>query len=366
MRSFLGGPAGLLGRAVYRFIGTARIIRSPSRAELAPARGVTSGAPAFRGRRLVALLAGLGACLLASGCSTLGLAYGQAPTLAYWWADRYVDFDAEQSRLAKAALQDWAAWHRRAALAEDIALLERSAELLRQPELEARSVCAALDEVRARRPRYLEPLMPALLDIAGGLSPRQLDRIAQRQAEANKTWREEHLQPRADERLEADVKRILDYAEDFYGRLDGEQRRYISTRVAELSSTASASASGSGDEGPPWDGERWYADRLSQQQRLLKALRDVAGARMPEARGAAREALARQLSQPEVDAATLAWRRRLEAVQCRFVAELHQRTTAAQHEQAVRRLRGWAKDLRAYLPANLPASAGSGGSASAP
>ena len=62
-----------------------------------------------------------------SGCSTVGMAYRQADTLAWWWLDRRVDFDATQAPRVRQALGQWLDWHRRRPLAEDVALLEEIA-----------------------------------------------------------------------------------------------------------------------------------------------------------------------------------------------------------------------------------------------
>ena len=39
----------------------------------------------------------LSVCVLLAACSTLRIGYSQADTLAYWWLDRYLDFNAAQT-----------------------------------------------------------------------------------------------------------------------------------------------------------------------------------------------------------------------------------------------------------------------------
>ena len=58
----------------------------------------------------------IGGCLLAllllGGCSAVRVGYNQAPTLAWWWLDGYMDFDATQAPKVKDTLAQWFAWHR--------------------------------------------------------------------------------------------------------------------------------------------------------------------------------------------------------------------------------------------------------------
>ena len=64
----------------------------------------------FKAMRASRIKAGIiGGCLLAllllGGCSAVRIGYNQAPTLAWWWLDGYLDFDAAQAPQVKAALQ---------------------------------------------------------------------------------------------------------------------------------------------------------------------------------------------------------------------------------------------------------------------
>jgi hypothetical protein len=273
---------------------------------------------------------------LLSACSALPFAYGQAPTLAYWWADRYADFTPEQSNRAKAAFEAWMDWHRRGPLSEDIALLERWADEMPR-ELSAARACELMDTLQQRRGRYLEPLLPALFELAATLEPRQLERIAARQASRNEDWRDEHLQSRPLDRAEADAKRIRDYAELLYGKFDAAQRRFLVERFSQPT---------------PWDAQRWYTAMLAQQAATRRGLEGLATSKGKGPAGAAaREQLAATLNDPTAaeDAATRAWRADLRKFQCELTAEMHQRMSASQRERAARTLRDWAQGLRAYV-----------------
>lgn len=322
--------AGVTGGARAFLAWVADVVARPARQRAGTATGTACAAP------LLVLLVVAGAMLpLLGGCSSVGLAYGQAGTLGYWWLDRFADFNAEQAPRVRATLQDVLAWHRRSgALAEDITLLDQLAGELTQ-DISPAQACAWFERLRQRRQLYTARITGPVGDMAATLEPRQLRRIAERQASRNEDWRDDHLQPRPADRLEGDVRRIRERAEMLYGRLDAVQRRAIVERLQDGHS--------------PWDAQRWYAGMLADQAALQAALRGVA-----ESGGtpATREALAAVLLRAGAapDATTQAWREQLQAYQCAVGADLHRRTTPAQREAAARTLRGWAQDLRAYLP----------------
>ena len=49
---------------------------------------------------------------LFSGCSSIRLAYGNGPQLAWWWVDGYVDFSREQTPAVKRNIDSLFEWHR--------------------------------------------------------------------------------------------------------------------------------------------------------------------------------------------------------------------------------------------------------------
>ena len=307
-------------------------------ATLAPAQPMRRVWRPWQRRALPAALAG---SLLLGACSTLSLGYGQGVNLAYWWLDRYADFNDDQKPHVRAALQDWMTWHRSQALADDVALLEQAAREVRQDATPAQ-VCGWWDKYTQRRTLYLTQLLPAAGDLAATLEPRQIEAIQARQASKDADWRDEHLQPKPADRFDGEVKRVRERAEMLYGKLDGAQRRFLVERQQGAT---------------PWDADRWHAGMLRDQATLLQALRAVAGAApgTPDA-AEARKQLGDTLLRPDakLDAATRAWRQQLLTYQCTVGAELHNRTNAEQRETAARNLRGWAQDLRGHV---LPAAA---------
>ena len=105
------------------------------------------------------LLPVLALTMLLGACSSVGLAYRQADTLAWWWLDRRLDFDDAQAPRVRQALTQWLDWHRRhpLALAEDVALIE---EIAREAGADTRPerLCRWWQQLRERQQLHLQTL----------------------------------------------------------------------------------------------------------------------------------------------------------------------------------------------------------------
>ncbi|MDQ5897499.1 MAG: hypothetical protein QG612_1585 [Pseudomonadota bacterium] len=267
-----------------------------------------------------------------SGCSTVGLAYRQADTLAWWWLDRRVDFDAAQAPRVRQALAQWLDWHRRRPLAEDVALLD---EIAREAGADTRAerTCRWWQLVHERQGIHLQALAGGMLpDVLATLSDAQLRHLQQALDDDNREWRERFLRGDADQRLRAARERAIERAEQLYGRLDAAQRRFIGERM----------------RGSPWDATRGLAERQRQQRDLLETLQALRAlpAGDHERRVGLLQALAQRLVDTD-DPEARQYRDQLRRFQCELAADLHNRTEADQRREAVQRLQGWARDLRA-------------------
>lgn len=269
--------------------------------------------------------------LALAGCSTLRLAYGQADTLVYWWADGYVDFTQAQAPHAREAIARWFEWHRRSELPDYAALLDTAAgEVLH--DTTPQRLCAWTAELRVRIDRAVEQSLPVVATLAMGFDAAQLERLETRQAELAAEWREEFLRPDAQDRLEAAVRRVRERIEQLYGRLDEAQRESIRRSV---------SAS-------PFDAQRWVSERERRQRDLAQVLRELhaAGATDRQA-GASPERLRAvwQRVKQSPDPAFRRYQEELIAYNCARFAEFHNATSAEQRQAAQRRLKGWRADL---------------------
>jgi hypothetical protein len=271
----------------------------------------------------------LSVCALLAACSTLRIGYSQADTLAYWWLDRYLDFNAAQTPQVRQTLAQWQTWHSTRQLPEDVALLDQAVQEAAVDATPAQA-CRWWKTVQGRQETWLQALAEPMAETLGSLDEGQLRHLQTRLDASNREWRDTYLRGDADQRHRASAERIIDRADTLYGRIDSAQRRFISERLRSS----------------PWDPHRWLQERQRQQQELVTTLRAVARPGMDKAQ---RLGLLRTWVGYTVrpsDDATRQYREQLVRFQCELAADLHNRTTPEQREHAAERLQGWARDLR--------------------
>lgn len=274
----------------------------------------------------------IGLALLLSACSAVRLAYNQGPTLAWWWIDGYFDFPTETAPKVKQGLEQWFAWHRSTQLGDYAGLLVAAQAQVLEPATPAQ-VCRWIDEFRARAQPALERAFPLAADIVPTLTPVQFQHAERQYAKLNDEMRDEYLQARPEERLEASVKRALDRAETLYGPLDEPQRRLIAAGVAAS----------------PFDAEAWLAERKTRQRETLQTLRRLVAEHADrDTVIAALRVLAQQADRSQRPDYR-AYQQRLNDHNCQWVATVHNGTTPAQRRVARERLKGWEADLRSLM-----------------
>ena len=275
------------------------------------------------------------AAALSSGCSSLRLAYNNAPQLAWWWLDGYADFNREQQPAARQAVDSFFDWHRRSQLPDYAAWLSSI-----QPQfaetMNAAQACKLQEQVRDKIEPSLQRALVLAADVVPSLGEAQFKAIDKRFAKVNEKMRDDFLQPDAGDREAAAFERTLERAERLYGKLGAAQKRVIKEGLAAS----------------PFNPELWLAERQRAQRDVLLTLRklvaDRAGA---EQRVAALRALA-QRSERSPDPEYRAYQQRLAEYNCSFSARLHNATTAAQRDTARERLQGWVGDLRSLVSAD--------------
>jgi len=274
----------------------------------------------------------LGALLLQAGCSALRLGYSQGPSLAYWWVDSYLDLDDEQARHVRAATDDWFRWHRAAELPGYVKLLQRAqADAL--VDMTPAQACRWADEIAARLRTAYQAAVPAMAEAARTLTTQQLRHLERRHAKNNEEYRSDYLQESPEERLEAQVERVVERAESFYGRLDSQQRQRVARWMADS----------------PFDADLWFAERRRRQLEIVHALQRVSTERLPtsEAQATLGPLVEHMFRSPRDS--YRAYQQRLAEYNCAFAAELHNLTTPEQRRHAANKFKGWEDDLRAVL-----------------
>jgi len=289
--------------------------------------GVPRVAGLWRWWRCALLLA---AVLCLSGCSAVRIAYNQAPELAFWWLDGYLDFNDPQSVRMRQGLGDWFRWHRRSELPQYADLLARMRDKAAGP-LSTEQACSWFDEINARADAGIEQALPALADVMRTLSEPQLAHLEHKFAESNEDLADRFLQRKPEARRKAQLERAVDRIEMLYGDLGDAQLEQVAKLALET----------------PFDPERWLAERRSRQQDVLQTLRRLSAsqASTEQADAALRALIQRMRVSPHDD--YRAYQLRLIRFNCGFAAQVHNLTTPAQRAAAARRLKGWEDDARA-------------------
>ncbi len=266
---------------------------------------------------------------LLSSCSMLRLGYDQGPQLVWWWLDGYVNFSNEQTPHAKEAIRKWFAWHRTTQLPEYAAWLSTLRSRIGDPVTPAQ-ICGWSEELRNTIAPALDHTMQLGAPLVPNLGEAQWLSIERRYAKGNDEFRRDFLQPHAEERLAASIKRIVKRVENIYGSIDEAQHRLI---VA-------------GIEASPFDPEAWLAERQRRQHETLLTLRRLAAeqAETEHVIAALRGLIERV--QRSNDRDYRAYQVKLTEYNCAFIATVHNSTTPIQRQHAHDKLKGWETDLR--------------------
>jgi len=272
---------------------------------------------------------GVVAALLAS-CTAVRFGYSQGEQLAFWWLDRYIDFDDTQEPRAHEAIAEWFKWHRSTQLPEYAALLARAQVEVADPVTPAQ-ICKWTDAIQGRIDTAFEHALPALADSVRALSAQQLAHVERKYAKNIKEYRNDFLQPDPEDRRKAQIKRVADRAEMIYGRVNDAQRERIARATAES----------------PLDPQAWLVERQRRQHDAIQALRKLSAERASseEARVVVKGLYEQMFRSPREP--YRAYQQRLMQYNCEFAAQVHNLATAEQRASAVKRFKGWEEDARA-------------------
>lgn len=287
--------------------------------------------PLLAGRPALRLARIIGAALLAlalSGCSAIRLGYANLPELSYWWLDGYVDFDDSQAPQVRTALAKIHAWHRTEELPKLVTLLQR-AQREAAADLTPAQACSWEPLIRERFAALRGQIEAPLAQQAAVLAPAQIDHLARKFEQKNRAWRKDWLDLTPAQLQDKRITEITSRAEMLYGTLDERQRAVLRQELANS----------------PYNPAVVLAERQRRQQDVLSVLRKVAGTGLPPAQ--AREQVAglleRWLASP--DPAYRAWLDSMRQETCRLTASLHNASSPAQRERAMRRLAAWQRDF---------------------
>ena len=270
--------------------------------------------------------------LVLQGCNTVKIAYNQAPTLAYFYLDSYIDFDDVQSTQVKNELAQMQVWHRQTQLPAYIDLLQK-VQLKIPQDITASQACEVFADVRQKALTLTAYAEPATLNLATTLTEKQLDAMQRKFAKGNSSWREDYLEASVKDVFDKRQKSAIKRSEMLYGSINDKQRGLLAQQVEKSQFKAMKS----------------YAERERRQKDILQTLSNV----MASAQDTARvQKEMRGLLQRSVTSPDAIYRSYLEAITqegCASFAELHNTTTPEQRKKAVGVLAGYEKDFKTLV-----------------
>jgi hypothetical protein len=267
-----------------------------------------------------------------SGCSTIKVVYNNSDDVIYWWLDSYADLQDSQKQFTRDALADLHRWHRQQQLPEYLALLKRM-QTMAPNDITPAQVCAVTEDMKNSFVTLLRFVEPSNTKLASQLKPEQILSIRKRFDKTNKTWKEDWLDPNAEERLRYRTKLATNRLEDFYGRLDKPQRDVLHKWLSDSIFDAKLSYA---------ERERRQADSLQTFQRIAQE-----GSATAQAQSMLRGLTERSFNSP--NERYRAYNRELWNENCEGFAKLHNSTTPAQRQRMVEALRGYEQDVKTLM-----------------
>lgn len=275
-------------------------------------------------RPLIAIL-GL---LLLQACSAVKLGYPQLPTLSFWWLDNALSLNDPQAERARLALRQLHQWHRSQELATYADVLQRG-RALSQGAVQASQVCLAWSEVQAKIDHGMRMAIAQAAPVVQILGARQLSHLARHLEQKNEEWEQQWLQGSTAQRLEKRVDNALARYRSFYGDLNAAQIAMVTTQVSQSA----------------WSPQWGRQERLRREQDLLSTLQRLSQSDMPLPQAQAELWRVWQHWFLPPDEAGRALVQKMTQQACDNLAQLHNTTTPEQRQNAVRKWRGYERDL---------------------
>ena len=267
-------------------------------------------------------------CLL-QACSAVKLAYNQAPELAYWYLDGYVDFSTEQSVQVKDELNKLQIWHRQTQLPIYIDTVQKL-QLKIPLDVNAQDVCSILSDVRRKFVVLSDQTQLTVVRMMDTLTASQLDVMARKFEKGNADFRKDYLQTAKPANQSKRYKQAVSRAEKLYGRLDDKQLAMVALQV----------------EKSRFDANMAYAERQRRQQDTLQTFRAMLKnpTTTEQKKLVVRNLFERSFISPNPNYAEY-----IDALTnegCKNFADLHNTTTLNQRRKAVENLMGYEQDMK--------------------
>lgn len=262
-------------------------------------------------------------------CSASKLAYNQAPDLAYWYLDGFVDFSGAQSVQVKDDLSKLQAWHRQTQLPTYIDTLQKMTQKM-PVDVSAQDACTIFSEARRKFLIVSDQAQPVVVTLLDTLTSSQIDVMARKFEKGNVEYRKDYLQTGKPINQSKRYKQAVSRAETLYGRLDDKQTSLIASQVEKSRFNATLA----------------YAERQRRQQDVLQTLRALSKSQptTEQKKLAVRSLFERSFVSPNANYADYV--EALTKDSCANFANLHNTTSASQRLKAVETLMGYEQDIR--------------------
>lgn len=262
-------------------------------------------------------------------CSAAKLAYNQAPDLAYWYLDGFVDFSGGQSVQVKDDLSKLQAWHRQTQLPTYIDTLQKMTQKM-PVDVSAQDACTIFSEARRKFLIVSDQAQPVVVTLLDTLTSSQIDVMARKFEKGNVEYRKDYLQTGKPINQSKRYKQAVSRAETLYGRLDDKQTSLIASQVEKSRFNATLA----------------YAERQRRQQDVLQTLRALLKSQptTEQKKLAVRSLFERSFVSPNANYADYV--EALTKDSCANFANLHNTTSASQRLKAVETLMGYEQDIR--------------------
>ena len=262
-------------------------------------------------------------------CSASKLAYNQAPDLAYWYLDGFVDFSGAQSVQVKDDLSKLQAWHRQTQLPTYIDTLQKMTQKM-PVDVSAQDACTIFSEARRKFLIVSDQAQPVVVTLLDTLTSSQIDVMARKFEKGNVEYRKDYLQTGKPINQSKRYKQAVSRAEMLYGRLDDKQMSLVASHVEKSRFNATLA----------------YAERQRRQQDVLQTLRALSKSQptTEQKKLAVRSLFERSFVSPNANYADYV--EALTKDSCANFANLHNTTSASQRLKAVETLMGYEQDIR--------------------
>lgn len=163
-----------------------------------------------------------------SGCSIIAIGYNYTDAYLRYSINSYATFNDEQKVIIKKEVDEYMLWHRQKMLPEYVRFLRAL-----QATVQSGAVLTKEDTARFRsglRSLYVNTVQPTVLPAAkvlSGISPQQMDELAESFARENSRQREKDLGGSLLEQRRKRAERTIDFFENLVGEFSAGQKDKI-------------------------------------------------------------------------------------------------------------------------------------------